>query len=55
MGADGFGNTTGSEELGWTPLTGGGWFGFRNFRAKAVHVDSVRVYPSRPLSCVNRH
>lgn len=30
--------------LRWTPLTGGGWAGFRNFRASWIDVEFVRVY-----------
>ena len=37
----------GAAEHAWTPLTGGGWFAFRNFRPNAVGIDYVRVYERR--------
>ena len=32
----------------WTPLTGGGWTGFRNFQATWVDLEFVRIYLGGP-------
>ncbi|MBN1670108.1 MAG: heparinase II/III family protein [Kiritimatiellae bacterium] len=42
----------GTPEYGWTALTGGGWFGIRNFVPKCVWVDRVRVYGMAQKSTV---
>ncbi|WP_179137414.1 hypothetical protein, partial [Candidatus Entotheonella palauensis] len=41
---------TGSAAYGWTPLTDGGWFAFRNSRPGYMDVDDIRVYEAKPAS-----
>jgi hypothetical protein len=41
---------TPNGSIRWTPLTGGGWTGFRNFQASWVDIEFFRVYRWKPGS-----